>query len=710
MSKTQFGFRKGKSTHDSLSIFITDIRLAFTYNESVTATFLDINSAYDNVLLPILKYKLELLQVPPNLCNFIIEILSDRTIYLSLPDSTTLPSRKTWKGLPQGSVLSPLLYNIYTYDLDTIFDNNVKILQYADDLLLYTINRSIEVSSTILTSALKSLNVWMDNNGLELSVSKCAVVVFSRKKVPPVAKIMYKNVDIPNYKEFKFLGIILDCKMTGSSHCEYVLKKAERIINMLRCLSGVWWGAHPFSLKLIYNALLRSIFDYGMFLLEPGNITDFKKLDKVQSKALRIISGAMRSSPINALQVELCESPLYLRRQFLSDRFLLRVMQFSSHPLIPVLNSLSEEMNSSNYWAHKDPPCLIKSYQKFLSLSSPSYSSNKLPIFSCSFDSLLGSPVIRFDLFDKSDQNIKHNFSLAVDTEFNNFNLIFTDASKRSNNECVGVGVFHQQYNIVQKIKLPPETSVFTGECFGLFKAVEYILLMKLKKSVIFCDSKSALQALDKFSFHKKLNHPIIFQTKEILAKCRSNGYCVQFCWVPGHCGVVGNEISDRAATDAVICGDIFPYKTYIFDLMNLPKIFLQESWQEAWNSSSQQKGKFFAMIQPLIPNKPWFRKAHFNKTVTSIIIRMRIGHVCTPVHLAKLHIMDSSVCECGEDEGNLDHIFLSCSLYDHSSLINDLLSLRVPFPTSMSVLLGSNDLSIYNCIASFIMLNNIKL
>lgn len=134
LASTQYGFRKGRSTVDSISIFVTDIRLALSHNESILATFLDIKSAYDNVILPILRQKLDQLHVPNMLSNFILNMLSGRFVKL---ESRTDDFRILWKGLPQGSVLSPLLYNIYTHDLELSLTHPVKVLQYADDLLIY---------------------------------------------------------------------------------------------------------------------------------------------------------------------------------------------------------------------------------------------------------------------------------------------------------------------------------------------------------------------------------------------------------------------------------------------------------------------------------------------------------------------------------------------------------------------------------------------
>nr|XP_037868831.1 uncharacterized protein LOC119628885 [Bombyx mori] len=402
---------------------------------------------------------------------------------------------------------------------------------------------------------------------------------------------------------------------------------------MLRCLGGVWWGAHPATLRLVYNAVIRSVLDFGTFFLDPGNVAGFRKLDLIQSRALRIVSGAMKSSPVNALQIECCDPPLNLRRQYLSDRFIFRIVQFHNHPLISKLEFLSKKVPSS----HKPLPCLLKSFLKFKQLQAPTHSFQVLPLFGASYDSLLLSPVICFSLgIEKSDFNANENFNCNVNSKWPNWHQIYTDASKHSSG-CVGVGVYHKQYNIVQKIKLPPESSVFTGECFGLLKALEYVLSFKLKKTVVFTDSLSALQSLAKFSLKLNPFFHVIFECKRKLLHCQSHNYLVSFCWVPSHCGISGNVKADSLANSATVTGDVYPYKNFGHDLAALPGICLHKSWNMCWEESGRIKGRFLYAIQSSVPRKPWFAKLSFGKTATSTIIRMRLGHNSLPVHLHKL-------------------------------------------------------------------------
>lgn len=303
LAKSQFGFRKGMSTMDSLSLLTTDTYSAFKEKKSIVGVFLDIASAYDNVMLPVLRNKLIQLNIPEKLSRFTCNLLMERSVVIKTFNGL-LPPKIVWKGLPQGSVLSPLLYSIYTYDLENVVKSFCEVLQYADDLALYVKFQSIEEAKDRLNSALQYLNDWLNNHGLSLSSSKSSTVVFTRKRTIPTVELTLNQEVIPQTNSAKFLGIILDSKMTGTFHLNYIVEKCEKNVNIIRSLSGVWWGSHPYTQKLLYNALIRSHFDYGSFLFNLFNKAGLEKLNKTQSKCLRIILGAMKSSPINAMQVE----------------------------------------------------------------------------------------------------------------------------------------------------------------------------------------------------------------------------------------------------------------------------------------------------------------------------------------------------------------------------------------------------------------------
>lgn len=710
LASSQFGFRKGYSTMDSLSIITSEIRLAFSKSESVIGVFLDVSAAYDSVLLPVLRLKLSQLGIPVRLSNFICNLLMCRTILIRDGDSF-LPPRSIWRGLPQGSVLSPLLYSIYTRDLEQSVLSFCKILQYADDLALFLPSRDLQLASNLLNSALMYLDVWLSEHGLSLSASKSSVVVFSRKRIVPDVAIKLNNQVIPVFKEVKFLGVILDSKLSGIPHLNYIIKKCEKGLNVLRCLAGVWWGAHPFSLKLVYNAIIRSHFDYGSFLLEPCNKRALGKLDKVQYRCLRVIIGAMKSSPTNALQVECSDPPLKFRRQYLSDRFFFNIVQLTGHPLVNILSSLAS-LISSSYWTHKDLPCLVKSFLKFRELQFPIFRCDLYPLYSIDFDALIFSPkvLLSFDISKQSpDANSK--FNKKLNEEWSDWVSIFTDASKLSDDGFLGSAVWVPKFNVILNFKGPPQSSVFSGEAIAILEAARFVESHKdrISKALIFSDSLSCLQSIIANPFKAKNKFPVIFKVRQVLYSLHCQGIEIVLAWIPGHSGIHGNEFVDACAKDAVVSGLNSHWYNFCHDLRALASVGLQKSWSAEWEASRRIKCSQYASIQSNIPTKPWFflyRDA--DRSVTSTVCRLRLGHACTPVFLAKIRVRDSSLCECGMDEGSMDHIFFNCpnltsSLYDH-------LPLNFPLPTNFRSLLCLVFTPFIVVLCSFIQCNNIRL
>ncbi|KAL0859177.1 hypothetical protein ABMA27_011001 [Loxostege sticticalis] len=660
LSKTQFGFRKGLSTLDSLSILTTDIRLAFKNKEYLVGVFLDIASAYDNVLLPVLRQKLLYLSVSEKLVRLIYSTLTSRSISVRYQD-IILPPRLIWKGLPQGSVLSPLLYSIYTYDLDRTIDSFCNVLQYADDIAIYVTSSSLLEASSRLNSALQYLGDWLLNHGLSLSVSKCNSVIFTRKRLIPDINISFNGEPIPRSNKVKFLGLILDYRLSGIPHFNYIIQKVEKGINVLRALSGAWWGAHPYSQKLLYNAIIRSHFDYASFLLDPCNKSALDKLTKTQSKCLRIILGAMRSSPINALQIECVDPPLYLRRQYLSDRFYIKVVQNPSHPLLEKLARLSSSSSSSD--SSQNIPCILLSYQKFNQLPTPIEKVPLNPLFSNSFESLIFQPPIILNFgISKDSISARQEFSRILSEHWQGWLPMYTDASKLADDGCIGAAVWFPAYKIVLSFKCPPVSSVFTGESIAILEAILYAKSHSLNNCIIFTDSLSCLQTILANPFKSKTKFPIILKIRESLFECKKNGINIVLAWIPSHRGIPGNESADSCAKHAITTGSLDHFKLYAHDVSSLSRIHLYKSWITHWNNTKRKVGRYYSEIQHTIPPRPWFFK-HKNlpKRIVSTICRLRLGHACTPVHLAKLHIKDSAICECGLDEGTANHIFFNC-------------------------------------------------
>jgi hypothetical protein len=133
-----FGFWKNKSCPDSLSLLYSDIVNTFDNNKIVGAVFMNIRAAYNNVLINIPIQRLAEMNIPKIMLKFIFSITSER--YLSIKFNTVDVIRRVTCGLPQGSVLSPLLYNIYTVSMDKSIKGISKVLQFVDNVVIYSMH------------------------------------------------------------------------------------------------------------------------------------------------------------------------------------------------------------------------------------------------------------------------------------------------------------------------------------------------------------------------------------------------------------------------------------------------------------------------------------------------------------------------------------------------------------------------------------------
>lgn len=710
LARTQYGFRKGRSIADSHAILTTDVQLAFSRNESVVAGFLDISAAYDNVNLSILRQKLQQLRVTKKIAHFIFNLLSGRKISLRYP-GVEVTDHMIWKGLPQGSVISPLLYDVYTADMESSLTAVCRVLQYADDVLVYSCNPSITQSAQNLTTGLNILSSWLQEHSLSLSTSKSVAVVFTRKRDIPISSIECDDSVIPIKREATFLGKVFDSKMNGISHIDRLVNKCEKNINIIRCLSGVWWGAHPFSLRLVYNAIIRSYLDFGTSLLIPANKNALKKLDTTQYKCLRIVLGAMKSSPTNSLQVESSEPPLNLRRQYLSDRFIYKISQYSTHPLIPKLKLLSEYVRTKPYWAHKPIPHLVKSFRKCNNVTCTIKKFVSHPSFSVDFNSKIFKPNIFLNIgIEKDSSNADIKLQSLVNKHWPNADLFFTDASKTSTLGSVGAAFWHFNSNIARLFKFPHYSSVFSGECLAILECIKFIREHNIVNSAIFSDSKSCVQSLIANPFGKNIICPISLEIKHLIKMCQEDDLKIAIIWIPSHTGISGNEKADELAKQAVVHGNTENFILYSYDLVALAKRDLEKSWNAFWKGSSRLKGTHLYNIQPDITFKPWFSKTRTPKQVTSTISRMRIGHCSSPVHLRKLRIRDSSICECGLEEGTLSHLMFSCPRYFSPSLYELLSKYKAPLPANLFSILSLKNKKSTSALTNFLTTHDIKL
>ena len=170
-----------------------------------------------------------------------------------------------------------------------------------------------------------------------------------RLKGKPNLTLGMKPLNIVN--EVKFLGLTFDPKLTWEPHIKQLKSRTMKALSILRVLSHLSWGTDRATLLRLYRALVRSKLDYGCEVYSSATPAVLQKLDPVHNEALRICTGAFRSSPVQSLYAESGEPPLNLHRQYMNLIYYTRLMR---DPRSPSFSSVMDRrLDGENPWSER---------------------------------------------------------------------------------------------------------------------------------------------------------------------------------------------------------------------------------------------------------------------------------------------------------------------------------------------------------------------
>ena len=316
----QSGFLPGDSTINQLTYLYHSFCHALDSGKEVRVVFCDISKAFDRVWHKGILIKLKSIGITGHILGWFEDYLTNRKQALVLNGSKS-DYKFIHAGVPQGSILGPILFLIYINDIVTDIQANIRL--FADDTSPYVIvENPIEAANTI-NSDLEKINNWAKKWLFSFNPNKTKTSIVSKKiNKPPHPPILMNNHIIEDITEHKHLGIFLSNDCSWGTHINYIKKKAWARLHLLQKFKFV---LDRKSLETLYLSFIRPLLEYGSLVFDNCTTHEKSELDKINIEAARVVTGTTKLVPINKLLNEIGWQTLEERRTMQKLTMLYRI-------------------------------------------------------------------------------------------------------------------------------------------------------------------------------------------------------------------------------------------------------------------------------------------------------------------------------------------------------------------------------------------------
>lgn len=628
----QHAYQMGKSVESALHTIVFKIEKALEHKELALGTFLDIEGAFDNTAFESICTAATNHGIETTIVRWMKSMLENRNVTATLNEDTVRVTVR--RGCPQGGVLSPLMWSLVIDGL--LRDLNragIYTQGYADDLAILIRGKFPHVICEVTQRALRTVERWCIKHGLAVNPDKTELVLFTRKRrIEGFTYPLLFGTPLRTAGKVKYLGVILDAKLTWREHSERQIQRATASFWMCRRTFGNTWGLKPNVIMWMYTAVIRPLITYAALVWWPRTTLASAKqrLGQLQRLACLGVTGAMRTAPTTALEALLGLVPLHLMIEAEARRAAYR------------LKCGGQWTTAGGMLGHTR--VLSNTAETHVTLSMRS--DRKVPSFS------FNTPYTTV-LPSREDWNTRGHGLLTPK------GLVwFTDGSRTRDGS--GAGVYGESPRVRLSFPLGRYATVFQAEVFAILAcAYENLERGFTNKHIYICsDSQAALLALKSF----RVSSELVSECRAALTRlCMQNS--VKLLWVPGHSNIDGNEEADQLARQGSNGDPPGPEPILGIPYCNVKqktKEWVLTRFFREW--SLQQGPRQAKLLIGEISLRTSKELLKFSKKQIRIVTGLLTGHCHLNKHLHRIGIINDPICRlCREEEESSQHILCQC-------------------------------------------------